>query len=108
VLALLESRDKLLTQARGLLYEIDRIDVSNFNGIENSRAPHIVLYAKDNIEIVWGAELTKWQQHLESTDEQKIAKLYGYYKEHGTLLSSVKYINLCDPRDDIPLPIDKY
>ncbi len=108
ILARLDRRDKLLTQARGLLYEINRIDVSNFNGIENSRAPHIVLYAKDNTEIVWGAELTKWQQHLESTDEQKIAKLYGYYKEHGTLLDDVKYINLCDPRDDIPLPIDKY
>lgn len=108
ILARLDRRDKLLTQARGLLYEINRIDVSNFNGRENSRAPHIVLYAKDNTEIVWGAELTKWQQHLESTDEQKIAKLYGYYKEHGTLLDGVKYINLCDPRDDIPLPIDKY
>lgn len=107
VLALLERRDKLLTEGRGLLYEVDRIDVSNFNGRENHRAPHIVLYAGD-AEIKWGAELGKWQQHMESTDVQKLAKLYHHYKEYGTLLSGVKYINLCDPQDDIPLPIDKY
>ncbi|MHC4423792.1 MAG: cell division protein FtsQ/DivIB [Planctomycetota bacterium] len=106
ILAILDRRDRLL-QSRGLLYEIDRIDVSNFNGRENRRAPHIVLYAKDT-EIKWGAELGKWQQHFESTDAQKIAKLYEHYKEHGTLLSGVKYINLCDPRDDIALPVDKY
>jgi hypothetical protein len=81
--------------------------VSNFDGRKSSRAPHIILYAGD-IEIIWGAELDKYQQHFESTDEQKIAKLYGHYKEYGTLLSGVKRINLCDPRDNIPLPIDKY
>jgi len=107
VLALLERRDKLLTEDRGLLYEIDRIDVSNFNGRENRRAPHIVLYAKDT-EIKWGAEFDKWQQHFESTNEQKIAKLYQHYEEYGTLLSGVRYINLCDPQDDLALPIDKY
>jgi len=107
ILACLDRRDKLLTEDRGLLYEIDRIDVSNFNGRENGRAPHIVLYAKDT-EIKWGAELGKWQQHMESTDVQKIAKLYHHYKEYGTLLSGVRYINLCDPQNDIPLPVDKY
>ncbi|GAI37540.1 unnamed protein product, partial [marine sediment metagenome] len=107
ILACLDRRDKLLTQGRGLLYEIDRIDVSNFNGRENGRSPHIVLYAKDT-EIKWGAELGKWQQHMESTDVQKIAKLYHHYEEYGTLLSGVRYINLCDPQDDIPLPVDKY
>jgi len=107
VLALLERRDKLLTEDRGLLYEIDRINVSNFNGRENRRAPHIVLYAKDT-EIKWGAELGKERQYAESTDVQKIAKLYQHYKEYGTLLSGVRYINLCDPQDDLALPIDKY
>jgi hypothetical protein len=91
-----------------LLYEIDRIDISNFNGRKNSKLPHIVLYAKDNTEIIWGAEVGKWQRYLESTDEQKLAKLYGYYKEYGTLSGGAKYINLCDPQDNIPLPIDKY
>jgi len=108
ILALLEQRDRLVTSGKGLLYEIDRIDVSNFNGRQNSRLPHIILYAKDNTEITWGAEVGSWQRYLEATDQQKIAKLYGYYKKHGSLLNSVKYINLRDPQDDVPLPIDKY
>ena len=99
--------DKLVTPDKPLLYEIDRVDVSNFNGRENSKLAHIVLYAKDNTQIIWGAEIGKWQQHFESTDVQKIANLYEHYKEYGTLLG-VKYIILRDPQDNIPLPIDKY
>jgi len=112
VLEMLDQRDKdIEASQKPLLSEIDSIDVSNFEGRANSRSPHIVLYAKDNVEIIWGAEVGKWQRHLESTDEQKLAKLYGYYKKHGSLLGSVtgvKYINLCDPQDNIPLPIDKF
>ena len=104
----LDRMDKLVTPDKPLLYEIDRIDVSNFNGRENTQHPHIVLYAKDDTEIIWGAEVGKWQQHLESTDEQKLANLYEHYKEYGTLSGGVKYIILRDPQDNIPLPIDKY
>ncbi len=91
-----------------MLYEIDSIDVSNFEGRKAVRLPHIVLYAKDETKIIWGAEVGKWQRYLESTDEQKLAKLYSYYKEYGTLLNGAKYINLRDPQDNIPLPTDKY
>lgn len=108
ILNQLGKRDRSLTSDKPLLYEIDRIDVTNYNGRKNDRRPHILLYAKDNTEITWGAELGKWQRHLESTDEQKLAKLYGYYKEYGTLSGRAKYINLRDPRDKIPLPIDRY
>ena len=108
ILDRLDDMDKSLTPDKPLLSEIERIDVSNFNGLHNSRQPHIILYTKDNTEIIWGAEVGKWQQHLESTDEQKLAKLYGYYKEYGTLSGAAKFINLRDPRDNIPLPIDKY
>ena len=108
ILARLERMDRLVTSDKPLLYEIATIDVSNFKGLENSRFPHIVLYTKDNTEIIWGAEVGTWQQYLESTDEQKLAKLYEYYKKHGSLLGGVKYINLRDPQDNIPLPIDKY
>jgi hypothetical protein len=108
ILDRLDQMDKSLTPDKPLLGEIDRIDVSNFNGRENSRHAHIVLYARDNTEIMWGAEVGKWQQHLESTDEQKLAKLYGHYEEHGKLTGDVTYINLRDPKDNIPLPIDKY
>ncbi|MHC4557541.1 MAG: cell division protein FtsQ/DivIB [Planctomycetota bacterium] len=108
ILGRLDRMDKSLTPDKPLLYEIDSIDVSNFNGRKSRRQPHIILYAKDNTEIIWGAEFGTWQQHLESTDEQKLAKLYGYYKEYGTLTGGAKYINLRDPQDNIPLPIDKY
>lgn len=108
ILEQLRRMDRLVTQDKPLLYEIDRVDVSNFNGRENTQHPHIVMYVKDNTQIIWGAEVGKWQRYLESTDEQKLAKLYGYYKEYGTLSGGAKYINLRDPQDNIPLPIDKY
>lgn len=104
----LERRDRIETTQKPLLSEINRIDVSNFEGRKNRKLPHIVLYAQDDTQIMWGAKVGEWQQHLESTDEQKIAKLYSYYKEFGTLSGGVKFINLCDPLDDIPQPIDKY
>ncbi|MBN2182520.1 MAG: hypothetical protein JW715_11460 [Sedimentisphaerales bacterium] len=99
-------RDQLDIPAKPLLREIAVIDVSNYNGNKNTSRPHIVFYTKDNTEIQWGAELGAWQKYLESTDEQKLAKLYNYYKEKGTLSGRVKFINLRDPRDNIPLPID--
>ncbi len=108
ILDRLDQRDKIGAYEKPLLSEIDSIDVSNFNGRQNSQASHIILYTKDNTEIIWGVELGTWQQYLEATDEQKIAKLYWYYEEYGSLLNSAKYINLRDPQDDIPLPIDKY
>lgn len=108
ILAKLDQMDKSVTPGKPLLYEIDRIDVSNFAGRKNSRFPHIVLYTKDNTEVIWGAEFGTWQRYLETTDEEKLAKLYTYYKEYGSLSGGVKYINLRDPQDNIPQPVDKY
>jgi len=108
VLTRLHRMDELVTPEKPLLCEIDRIDVSNFNGLATHHGPHIILYANDNTEIIWGAEYGKWQRYLESPDNQKIAKLYQHYKEYGTLLGGVKYINLCEPQDSIPRPIDRY
>ena len=108
ILALLERMNQNVTPNKPLLYDIATIDVSNFKGRTNRQFPHIVMYAKDNTEIIWGAEVGTWQQYLESTDEQKLAKLYEYYRKHGSLSGGVKYINLKDPKDNIPLPIDKY
>ena len=105
---MLSRRDQLETSQKPLLSEIASIDVSNFNGRKNNSHAHIILYAKDYTEIMWGAEVGKWQQYLESTDEQKLAKLYSYYKEEGTLLGRAKYINLRDPKYKVPLPVDKY
>jgi hypothetical protein len=108
ILNQLDRMDRSFAEDKPLLDEINRIDVSNFNGHKNDDRPHIVLYAKDDTQIMWGAEVGKWQQYLESTDEEKLAKLYSYYKEYGTLSGGAKYINLRDPRDKIPLPIDRY
>ncbi len=108
LLSLLDRMDRDLVPDKPLLREIESIDVSNFKGREDSRAPHIVLYAKDRTQIIWGAEIGAWSQYMEAKDEDKLAKLYSYYSEHGSLLGGAKYINLRDPQDRIPLPIDKY
>ncbi len=104
----LGNMDKLAAPNRPLLFQIESIDVSNFNGRQDDNQPHIVLRTKGNTEIVWGAELGKWSIHLEATDEEKLAKLYAYYKGAGSLDTGVKFINLRDPQGRIPLPIDRY
>ncbi len=108
ILDRLEQMDELVTPDKPLLDEIDRIDVSNFSGRLSDRLPHIIMYTKDSTQIIWGAEVGKWQRYLESTDEQKLAKLYGYYTEYGTLSGGAQYINLRDPQNDIPLPVDRF
>ena len=101
-------KDEELTADKPLLFEIDSIDVSNFNGRLNRNKPHIVLYTKDNIQIIWGAEFGTWQRHLEAPDEEKLTNLYDYYKEHGQLLGGAKYINLRYSPDRVSQPIDGY
>ncbi len=109
VLSRLDKMDHLTTPDKPLLFEIDRIDVSNFSGRRDRREPHIILYAKDNTEIIWGAEIGTWQRHLEATDEEKLNSLYSHYEEYGSLLNNdAKYINLREPQDRIPRPIDRY
>lgn len=108
ILTRMSRMDELVTADKPLLYEIESINVSNFNGRENSSASHIILYTKDNTEIIWGAEVGTWQRYLEASDEEKLAKLYGYYEEYGSLLDGVKYINLRDPQVTVPQPVDKY
>jgi hypothetical protein len=107
VLSRLEKMDSAVTPNKPLLREIDKIDVANFDGRKNKHEPHITLFTKEGTEIIWGAEIGAWQRHLESPDDDKLAKLYTYYQQTGTL-SGVKYINLRDPRQTIRLPIDKY
>jgi len=108
ILDRLDRMDKLVTPEKPLLGEIDSIDVSNFKGRQDKRLAHVVLYTKDSTEIIWGAEIGAWSQYFEAKDEEKLAKLYNYYKQRGSLLNGVKYINLRDPQGSISLPIDKY
>jgi hypothetical protein len=107
VLSRLVRMDAAVCPNKPLMRDINSIDVSNYDGRKNKHQPHIVLYTKENTQIIWGAEIGAWQRHLESPDDDKLAKLYTYYQQYGTL-SGVKYINLRDPRQTIYLPVDKY
>ena len=107
ILTLFDTRDKLDVPGKPLLNQIDSIDITNFGGGQNNRLPHIVLYAKDGTEIIWGAEIGTWQRYLEARDEDKLAKLYSYYKEMGSLLNGVKYIDLRQPEQTVFQPVDK-
>lgn len=91
-----------------LLEQIASIDVSNYKGRKNDSKPHLVLRSKEGTQILWGAEIGEWAKHLEATDEDKLAKLYGYYKQFGSLSAGAKYINLHEDLDKVRLPIDKY
>jgi len=105
---LLHRMDAEVTPQNPLLEHIASIDVHNFNGHKNPREPHIVLRSKDGTQIIWGAEIGEWTKQLEATDEQKLAKLYAYYRDYGSLSAGARYINLRDPQDKVPQPIDKY
>ena len=98
------------TPKNPLIDEIASIDLSNYQGRRNKSKPHIVLYSTDNTEIQWGAEFGAGTLYFESPDYQKLAKLFSYYDQEGTLNggSKIKFINLRDPQDKIPLPIDNY
>jgi hypothetical protein len=91
-----------------ILERISQVDVSNYKGRKNRRESHIVLNSKDGVPIFWGAELGDWAMYFEAKDEEKLAKLYSHFHENGSLGSGVKYIELRDPHDYVPQPIDKY
>lgn len=106
LLALLEYMDIRSTPTKPLLAEIEGVDVGNFQGRRNSKGPHLVLVAKDGTQVIWGAEIGAWGRYLEARDEEKLAGLYSYYKECGTLMGLVKYIDLRALQSDVPSPID--
>jgi hypothetical protein len=108
LIVLLSRMDAEITPRNPLLERITCVDVSNFKGRNNRDKAHIVFDSKDGAEIRWGAEIGEWARHMEAKDEQKLAKLYTYYKEQGSLGAGVRYINLHDPRDKVPQPIDRY
>ena len=112
LLELLNKMDAEVAPEKPLLYEIASIDVSNYNGRKSTSEPHIVLYAKDDTEIRWGAEKGKWHLYLEAKDEEKLALLYNTYEAMGTLQlrSNHKgsFIDLIKPQKSLSLPIDRY
>ena len=108
LILLLDRMDAEVTPKNPLLKHIASVDVTYYNGRKSSHQPHIVLHTKDDTQVIWGAEIGEWARYLEAKDDQKLAKLYTYYKDYGSLSAGAKYINLRDPQDKVPRPIDKY
>jgi hypothetical protein len=105
---LLHRTDSQFNAQNPLLDHIARIDVTNYRGLKNRSEPHIVMQSKDGTEVLWGAELRERARYLEAKDDEKLAKLYAYFHEHGSLGGDIKYIDLRNPQDRVPQPIDKY
>lgn len=108
IISALEKMDASICPDKPLLNEIRSIDVDNFDGRYFRSEPHILMYALDGTQVIWGAEYGKGTEHLEVPDHEKIARLYNFYNQHGTLQNIARYINLCDPRNYVPQPIDEY
>ena len=108
LITLLGRMDADISPKNPLLEQIAYIDVTNFMGRRNHSDPHITFTSKDGAQVQWGAEIGEWAKHLEARDEEKLAKLYTYFKQHGSLGAEARYINLRDPQDKVPQPIDRY
>jgi hypothetical protein len=110
LLAALTRMDQISTPEAPLLYEIASIDVSNFGGRSQQDEPHIVLYAKDKTPIYWGAAYGQSSRYLEAMEKEKVAALYTYYKEYGTVQGLSKgisqFIDLRQPSLIFPRPTD--
>ena len=104
LLAVLETMDQISTPQAPLLGEIASIDVSNLNGRRNRRKAHIVLYAKDGTQVNWGAAYGRSARYVEASEKEKIAMLYEFYTQHGTIQGIVKYIELRNPQEAVPRP----
>lgn len=104
---LLNQTDAAYAPKTPLLEQIASIDVSNYKGRNDAQKEHIVLNTKDRAQIIWGAEIGEYVKFGEASDEEKLASLYGYYKESGSF-AEAKYINLRYPQGRVYLPIDKY
>lgn len=108
LISLLHRMDVEVAPKTPLLEQIASIDVSNYSGRKQPGKPHIILNTKGDTQIWWGAEIHEWAKCFEAKDEQKLAKLYTYYMKHGSLSTDVKYIDVREPVDRVPQPIDKY
>jgi hypothetical protein len=103
LISLLRFMDEKAIAKKPLLREIESVDMANYRGRRKQGSPHIVLYAHDKTPIEWGAEIGSWAQFMEASDEEKLGRLYTYYRERETLQGGVKHINLWNPRE-IPRP----
>ncbi|HIJ67553.1 MAG TPA: hypothetical protein HPP87_11795 [Planctomycetes bacterium] len=108
LLTVLERMDEISTPRAPLLGEVASIDVSNLDGRKSRNRPHIVINAKDGTQINWGAAYGRSARHIEASDQEKVAMLYEFYKQHGTIQcitnGLAKYIELRNPQEAVPRP----
>jgi hypothetical protein len=93
-----------------LLADLDRIDISNHAGRKNSGSIHTILYAKDGTEVWWGAAFGESHRYLEATEQEKIALLYSFFKQYGTIRGIDRgvgqFIDLRNPQKMFPRPLN--
>lgn len=104
LIQVLGKMDEISCPERPLLREIESVDVANYEGRKTTGASHIILRAKDGTEIFWGAGYGQAGMYLEAGEKEKVAMLYGFYKEYKTLMGLTKYIDLRIPQKEIPKP----
>jgi hypothetical protein len=104
LLGVLERMDEISTPKAPLLREIASIDVSNLNGRKSRSRAHIVLNAKDGTQVNWGAAYGRSARYVEASETEKIAMLYEFYTQNGTIQGKVKYIELRNPQEAVPRP----
>ena len=105
---LLNRMDAEVMPKNPLLEHIASIDVRNFNGRKNRREPHIVLRSKDDTQIIWGAEIGEWTKYAGGHGRAEARQALRLLPGLRLAQRRGKYINLRDPQDKIPQPIDKY
>lgn len=94
LISVLARMDEISCREKPLLDELATIDVFNFDGRQNKKDAHVVLYAKDGTEIRWGAAYGKSRLYMEATEQEKLATLYTFYKEHNHTIQCLKN-NIC-------------
>lgn len=104
IIKIIDKMDSISGIERPLLGEITSVNVSNLGGRQHSKKPHIVLRANDETQVYWGAAIGESSRYLEASEREKLAMLYAFYAEHGTLQGMVKYIELRYPKKERPTP----
>jgi len=106
LIVLLNKMDGFSVPEAPLLNEIAAIDVTNFDGRRSKSSPHIIIKTRDGTPIHWGAAPGKAAVNLEALEAEKLAMLYGFYNNYGTiqLKGRRKYIDLRKPQQEIPRP----
>jgi len=104
IIKVIDKMDSISGLEKPLLFEIANIDIANLGGVRNTKSPHIIINANDGTQIYWGAAIGESNRYLEAAEKEKLAMLYAFYAEHGTIQGLVKYIELRYPRSEIPRP----